>query len=155
MSPEPAGPQDLPATVSPESEYVLYCDGAARGNPGPASTGYVLVDGEGREILARGEPLGVCTNNVAEYTALLHGLDAALELGVRRLRVRMDSELVVRQLLGIYRVRSPGLQPLHAAASERRRRFAAFSIEHVPRRDNSRADALANAALDGLLSREP
>jgi ribonuclease HI/probable phosphoglycerate mutase len=153
VSPEPAG-ADRPPAVSPESEYLLYCDGAARGNPGPASTGYVLVDTEGHEIVARGERLGVRTNNVAEYTALLQGLDAALELGIQRLRVRMDSELVVRQLLGIYRVRNPGLQPLFAAVQERRRRFAAFAIEHVPRRDNSRADALANAALDGLLSHE-
>jgi len=143
-----------PAAMAPDSEYLLYCDGAARGNPGPASTGYVLVDADGHEIVARGERLGVQTNNVAEYTALVHGLDAALELGVRRLRVRMDSELVVRQLLGIYRVRNPGLQPLFIAVQERRRRFAAFAIEHVPRRDNSRADALANAALDGLLSPE-
>lgn len=153
MSPDPASAA-RPMAVSPETEYLLYCDGAARGNPGPASTGYVLVDAGGQEIVARGETLGVQTNNVAEYTALLHGLDAALGLGVQRLRVRMDSELVVRQLLGIYRVRNPGLQPLYMAVQERRRRFAAFAIEHVPRRDNSRADALANAALDGLLSHE-
>ncbi len=143
-----------PPAVHPEGIYVLYCDGAARGNPGPASTGYVLVDAEGRELVARGEALGKQTNNVAEYTALLHGLDAALELGVRNIRVRMDSELVVRQLLGIYRVRNPGLLPLHAAVQERRRRFATFQIEHVRRHDNARADALANAALDGLHSHE-
>jgi ribonuclease HI len=143
-----------PPAVRPADTYVLYCDGAARGNPGPASTGYVLVDTDGHELVARGETLGKQTNNVAEYTALLQGLQAALDLGVQKIQVRMDSELVVRQLLGIYRVRNPGLQPLYNAVQERRRRFASFQIEHVRRHDNARADALANAALDGLHSPE-
>jgi len=140
--------------VHPDETYVLYCDGAARGNPGPASTGYVLLDRDGHELFARGEALGKQTNNVAEYTALLHGLQAALDLGVRNIRVRMDSALVVRQLLGVYRVRNPGLQPLYGAVQEHRRRFATFHIEHVRRHDNARADALANAALDGIDSHE-
>jgi ribonuclease HI len=133
-------------------EHVLYADGASRRNPGPAATGFVLLDPGGTEIAAHGEAIGTATNNVAEYTALLQGLDAALALGIRRLRVRMDSELVVRQILGVYKVKHPALRPLFLAALERRRGFESFHIEHVPRRDNARADALANAALDALTS---
>ena len=141
--------------ADPEIEYVLHCDGASRGNPGTAAIGYVLCDAEDREFVAVGRVIGRrLTNNVAEYTALLEGLEAAARLGVRRLRVRMDSELVVRQLLGVYRVRHPGLQPLFAAVQERRRAFVRFNIEHVPRAQNERADALANHALDELISRE-
>ena len=136
-----------------QGEHLLYCDGASRGNPGPAATGFVLYAPDGAELAARGEALGITTNNVAEYTALVQGLDTTLEFHVRQVRVRMDSELVVRQMLGIYRVKHPALQPLFLAANERRRRFQHFHIEHVPRRDNARADALANAALDALTSR--
>lgn len=141
-------------TAGAAAEYVLSCDGASRGNPGPAAIGFVLADGRGDEILARGDAIGRQTNNVAEYTALLRGLEAALELGVRRLRVHMDSELVVRQLQGRYRVRHPGLQPLFAAVQRLRGRFDVFHIEHVPRAANARADALANQALDALPSAE-
>lgn len=151
MSAEP--PRDaLPA--APAAEFVLYCDGASRGNPGLASIGYALFDADGVEVLGIGEVLGRETNNVAEYTALLRGLAAAHAFGVRRLRVRMDSELVVRQLLGVYRVKHPGLLPLFAAVQKECRHFDAFHIEHVPRRLNARADALANAALDALKSLE-
>jgi ribonuclease HI len=142
-----------PATEA-EGEHVLYCDGASRGNPGAASIGYVLLDAQGREVLAHGEAIGKNTNNVAEYSALLQGLEAAARLGVRRLRVRMDSELVVRQLLGAYKVKNAGLKPLFEAVQQQRRRFARFRIEHVPRAQNTRADALANQALDGLISPE-
>jgi len=137
---------------SGDGEFVLYCDGASRGNPGSAAIGYVLFDGRGEEVVARGEAIGVTTNNVAEYRALVQGLEAALEHGVAALRVRMDSELVVRQVLGRYRVRNLGLVPLHAAAVSLRARFPRFAIEHVPRAANARADALANAALDALAS---
>jgi ribonuclease HI len=133
-------------------EYVLYCDGASRGNPGAAAIGYVLLDSRGEEVLARGEAIGNQTNNVAEYRALVQGLQAAADLGIAALRVRMDSELVVRQVLGRYRVRHAGLVPLHAAALAQRARFAHFAIEHVPRASNARADALANAALDAVAS---
>ena len=87
------------------TDFVLYCDGASRGNPGPAAIGFVLIDARGEEVVARGEAIGTTTNNVAEYRALLQGLEAALEHGVAALCVRMDSELVVRQVLGRYRVR--------------------------------------------------
>ena len=144
----------LPA-ADPEHEYVLYCDGASRGNPGLASAGYVLFDAGGAEVAAAGEVIGRnTTNNVAEYTALLRGLELAVRLGVQRLLVRMDSELVVRQMLGQYKVRHEGLRPLFATAQRLRRAFARFSIEHVPRAQNARADALANEALDSLPSHE-
>jgi len=132
-------------------EFVLQCDGASRGNPGRAAIGFVLLDAQGEEILAHGEVLGEgITNNVAEYTALLRGLEAAAARGVRRLRARLDSELVVRQVRGEYRVRHPGLQALHLLVRARLSDFASFHIEHVPRAANRRADALANAALDAL-----
>jgi ribonuclease HI/probable phosphoglycerate mutase len=153
MTGEAPAPDTVPPGSHPE-EYILYCDGASRGNPGDASIGFALYEPTGTEILGRGEVIGRQTNNVAEYTALLRGLEAAQELGLRRLCVRMDSELVVRQLQGIYRVKHPGLQPLFNAVSRARRGFEAFSIEHVPRRQNARADALANAALDALKSPE-
>lgn len=142
-------------TIDPDLEYVLYCDGASRGNPGLAAAGFVLLDSGGAELAAAGEVIGRnTTNNVAEYTALLLGLETAARLGVQRLRVRLDSELVVRQMLGLYKVRHEGLRPLFATAQRLRRGFARFAIEHVPREQNARADALANEALDGLPSPE-
>jgi ribonuclease HI/probable phosphoglycerate mutase len=154
VSPAPEAAPNGATSPSTATEYVLYCDGASRGNPGAAAIGFALFDPAGTEILGCGEAIGRETNNVAEYTALLRGLEAARAQGVRRLRVRMDSELVVRQLLGVYRVKHPGLQPLYAAVQQARRGFESFRIEHVPRRDNARADALANAALDALKSPE-
>jgi len=143
--------------MSPDAndEFTLYCDGASRGNPGRAAIGYAIFAADGTEIAAHGEFLGDrLTNNVAEYEALLRGVANAHTLGIRRLRVRMDSQLVVRQVLGEYKVKHPGLKPLHASALERVRRFESFHIEHVRREDNRRADALANAALDDLISPE-
>jgi ribonuclease HI len=142
----------MSSAARPDDEYILSCDGASRGNPGDAAFGFVLTDGDGLELAAVGEAIGRATNNVAEYTALVRGLAQAQALGVRRIRVRMDSELAVRQVLGVYRVKNAGLQPLHAEAQRLRGRFDAFRIEHVPRAENARADALANAALDALRS---
>jgi ribonuclease HI len=154
MSHDPAiSPETPVAPIDPAQEYVLHCDGASRGNPGLAAVGYVLTDAEGRELFARGEVLGDrITNNVAEYTALLRGVDLAARCGVRRLRVRMDSELVVRQVRGEYKVRHPGLRPLFERVCALRAGLQRFRIEHVPRAENARADALANAALDDLRS---
>lgn len=126
----------------------LHADGAARGNPGPAAAGYVLDDPEGTECFAEGRTLGVATNNVAEYKALVLGLAKALELGAAEIEVRMDSELVVRQMNGEYRVRNEGLKPLHAEAQALASRFGRFRIQHVRREANARADAEANRALD-------
>lgn len=133
---------------SSAAPWRLFADGAARGNPGPAAAGFVLDDPEGRPAAAGGIALGTATNNVAEYRALLAGLTRAIEMGVGAIEVRMDSELVVRQMTGIYRVKHAGLKPLFAEAQALSRRFTHFGIRHVPRDENARADAEANRALD-------
>jgi ribonuclease HI len=141
--------------VDPQQVYTLYCDGASRGNPGQASIGFAIFDAEGTEIIGTGLYLGdQITNNVAEYEALLQGMQQAAALGIRHLQVRMDSQLAVRQVQGSYRVRNAGLQPLFQSVQKCRRSFESFEIEHVPRAQNSRADALANLALDELPSTE-
>jgi len=127
----------------------LYCDGASRGNPGPASYGFVLLDGAGRVVIERGEALGETTNNVAEYRGLVAGLEAALAAGVGELEVRLDSLLLVRQVLGEYRVKAPGLKPLHRRAVGLLAQIGRAQVKHIRRELNTRADALANAALDG------
>ena len=124
-------------------------DGGARGNPGPAAYGIVLRDGGGATLLAIGKCIGRTTNNVAEYYGLIAALDAARERGVKRLRVESDSELLVRQMEGRYRVKSPDLRPLHERAVKLARGFQHFEIAHVPRERNREADRLVNEALDG------
>jgi ribonuclease HI len=134
-------------------DWILRCDGGSRGNPGPGALGYVLCDATGAEVEARGEFLGVCTNNIAEYRSLIAGLEAAARHGVKSLVVRMDSELVVRQMLGQYKVKNEGLKPLHAEARRAVSKVGAVRFESVPRDDNGRADALVNEALDEALRR--
>lgn len=131
--------------------HVLYCDGASRGNPGPASYGFVLFDPSGHPVVEHGKTLGVATNNVAEYEGLVAGLEAALAAGVRHLEVRLDSLLLVRQVMGEFRVKAPGLKALHRRAVGLLTRFEKATIGHVPREQNGRADALANAALDEVM----
>lgn len=138
----------LPAS---DAVWTLRCDGGSRGNPGPGALGYVLCDETGAEVEAKGEYLGVCTNNVAEYRSLIAGLGAAARHGVRTLQVRMDSELVVRQMLGQYKVKNEGLKPLHAEARAALQRVGVVRFESVPRDDNGRADGLVNEALDRAL----
>ncbi len=133
---------------TPPDEAILWSDGAARGNPGPAGTGAILKAPDGRVLAAEGRYLGHTTNNVAEYKALLMGLERALELGVKRIEVRADSELLIKQLLGEYRVKNEGLKPLHAEASALLGRFEAFKLSHVRRELNTEADQLANAGID-------
>ena len=128
--------------------FVLYCDGASRGNPGPAAIGAVLYDAEGDAVEEISGAIGVATNNVAEYRALIAGLEAADDRGVERLEVRLDSELLVRQVTGRYRVKSAHLKPLSLQAARLIRRFGEVRVVHVPREQNTVADALANAALD-------
>ncbi|MBU1227638.1 MAG: ribonuclease HI family protein [Actinobacteria bacterium] len=128
--------------------FVMYADGASRGNPGPASIGAVVYDPRGAKVVEVSEVIGETTNNVAEYRALIAGLEAALALGVTRLQVRLDSLLLVRQVRGEFRVKAPGLQPLHRRVQALVGRFDGFSIEHVRREKNTVADGLANAALD-------
>lgn len=131
--------------------HVLYCDGASRGNPGPASYGFALLAPDGSAVAEVGRRLGVTTNNVAEYEGLVAGLESAHEHGVREIEVRLDSLLLVRQVMGEFRVKAPGLKPLHRRAVGLLTRFARASVVHVPRAQNTRADALANAALDGTI----
>lgn len=126
----------------------LYADGGSRGNPGPAASGAVLYDERGEVLEEIGTFLGVATNNVAEWTALIEGLEAAIARGVDDLTVRMDSELVVKQLAGVYRVKHPGLIPLHARAKALLRKFAQVDVAHVRRKDNAAADAVVNQILD-------
>jgi len=142
--------------MNPTAEGVwrLRCDGGARGNPGPAAYGFVLVDPAGREVTAHGEFIGNATNNVAEYRALIAGLEAAADQGVPALEVVMDSELVVRQMTGQYRVKNEGLKPLHAQARRTAARLAKVTYASVRRDFNARADALVNEALDRVLGPE-
>jgi len=128
--------------------YLMYADGASRGNPGPSSIGAVLYDTDGETVAEVSEVIGETTNNVAEYRALIAGLEAAIQLGVTRIQVRLDSLLLVRQVRGEYRVKAPGLIPLHRRVRALVSSFDGFSIEHVRREKNTVADGLANAALD-------
>ena len=132
----------------PSAPLVVFADGASRGNPGAASIGAVLYDPEGREVHTISRRIGRATNNEAEYQAAIAGLEAALALGAACVSLRMDSELVVRQLEHRYKVRNPRLQPLFARLVELRRRFESFDVESIPRAQNKRADQLANLALD-------
>lgn len=130
------------------SGCLVYADGASRGNPGPASIGAVVLDPDGVELHTVSRRIGRATNNEAEYQAAIAGLEAALALGVGEVELRMDSQLVVLQVLGRYRVRNPRLRPLFTRLIDLRRRFASFAITHIPRSLNARADQLANLALD-------
>ncbi len=134
--------------------WTVRCDGGARGNPGPGAAAFILNDEAGAEVEARGEFLGSVTNNVAEYRALIAGLQAARRLGARRLRVLMDSELVVRQMTGEYRVKNAGLKPLHEEAKREAANFAGVEYRVVRRGDNARADSLVNETLDRVLESE-
>jgi ribonuclease HI len=129
-------------------EATLFADGGSRGNPGPAASGAVLIGQDGEILREVGEFLGTATNNVAEWTALEIGLQAALEHGIRRLAVRLDSELVVKQLSGEYRVKHPGLQPFYRRVGALIRKFEEVDVRHVPRKQNKLADALVNQVLD-------
>jgi ribonuclease HI len=129
-------------------DAILWTDGAARGNPGPAGIGALLKTPSGEVLSADSAYLGKATNNVAEYKALLLGLERALALGVRRIEVRADSELLVKQIKGQYQVRSPGLRPLYQRALKLLARFESSRLVHVRREHNAEADRLANAGID-------
>ena len=128
--------------------WTIYTDGGSRGNPGPAASGAVLFAGDGTVLAEIGEYLGIATNNVAEWSALVSGLQRARELGVEDIAIRMDSELVVRQVTGVYRVKHADLIPLHAKAKSLLRTFKSVDIRHVPRKQNAAADAVVNQCLD-------
>lgn len=126
----------------------LYADGAARGNPGPAGSGAALVAPDGTVIAEMTRFLGHATNNVAEYTALIIGLEEAARRGIEHLDIRMDSLLVVQQMKGLWRIKHPGLKPLALQAGALLAGFPSRTIEHIPRELNGIADALANRAID-------
>lgn len=128
--------------------HILYCDGASRGNPGPASIGFVLYDPSGEPIVELGGFIGHATNNVAEYRALVAGLETARSRDVTDLEIRLDSLLLVRQVTGEYRVKAAHLKPYHRDVTRLLKEFDRVSISHVPREQNRVADALANEALD-------
>ncbi len=147
--PAPAGDPD--AAPRPSAGVVLLqSDGASRGNPGPAAAGYVIYDADGQEIYSEGVALGTLTNNQAEYRALLLGLAAVKRLGFGKVEIALDSELIVRQLEGRYKVKNAGLKPLFEEARLLLHGFGDWKIRHVPRAENKVADGLANEALDSL-----
>jgi ribonuclease HI len=133
----------------------LFADGGSRGNPGPAASGAVLFADDGTVLAEIGEYLGVATNNVAEWKALVSGLQRARELGIDDITIRMDSELVVRQITGVYRVKHADLIPLHAKAKSLLRSFKTVDIRHVPRKENAAADAVVNQCLDAAAGEPP
>lgn len=137
-----------PSPAAAPRRLRAYADGAARGNPGPAAYGAVVCDSDGAELRPLAAAIGRATNNVAEYRGAIAAVEAALELGATELELYLDSELVVRQIEGAYRVRHPNLRPLHAQLMALLDRLDAVRVQHIPRAQNARADALANAALD-------
>ena len=134
--------------VSPR-RILIYTDGAARGNPGPSGLGAILRDAQTGEVLAElARFLGVRTNNYAEWTAVEDALREALRLGASHVDLRMDSELVARQITGRYRVKHPDLKPIHASVMAMLGRLAGYTVGHVPRELNTDADRLSNVAID-------
>jgi ribonuclease HI len=135
-------------TAADPPRLVVHVDGGARGNPGPAAIGVVVSDTDGEVLDELAEPIGVATNNVAEYRAVLRGLERAAALGAREVEIVNDSELVARQLTGAYKVKHPSMKPLYEQAISALHGFDRWQIRSVPRAENARADALVNAALD-------
>lgn len=134
------------------TRVIINCDGAARGNPGPAGAGAIVVDENGAVLAEVAEGLGETTNNVAEYTAVIRGLEEATRLGAHEVLLRSDSQLLINQLTGRYRVKAPHLQPLHRRVRTLMQGFAKVDLEHVPRERNVAADQLANLGVDRWLA---
>jgi ribonuclease HI len=124
-------------------QAIIYTDGGADPNPGPGAIGVVIKNSKGDTLATISRGIGRTTNNQAEYRAVIAGLEKALAMGIEEVVVRADSELVVRQLNGRYKVRNPGLKPLYLEVTELRQRFTNFTIRHIPRRLNAEADQLA------------
>jgi ribonuclease HI len=127
---------------------ILRSDGGARGNPGPAGAGFVIHSNDGTLLSSGGRFLGDATNNIAEYEALIWGLETARDLGITQITVLCDSELVVRQVNGVYKVKHPNMRPLFVRALGLLREFASFEVRHIPRAENAAADKLVNEAID-------
>lgn len=129
----------------------LFSDGAARGNPGPAGAGFVLVDSDGHVVFEGKKYLGEVTNNQAEYSALFEGLGIAADMGFDCININLDSELLVKQIRGEYKVKSEGLRLYYKRVMNLLNRFKTFSIRHISRERNKAADRLANKAIDEVL----
>ena len=142
-------PQQQRDAPSRPLRLVARCDGAARGNPGPAAIGAVLQDADGDTLIEVSEAIGRATNNVAEYHAVIRAVERALELGCTDLTLLLDSDLLVNQLCGTYKVRAPHLRPLRQQAVALLDRLHHWQVRYVPRAENHEADRLANLALDG------
>jgi probable phosphoglycerate mutase len=158
MSPQPPrSGERVPGLFSAPAfdGIVAYCDGGSRGNPGPAGFGVYIQDSKGSVLAELSQYLGKHTNNFAEYSALLAALEFAITKGHQSLRVVSDSELMVRQIKGQYRVNSPELRPLYEEARRRISRLDNFQIQHVLRDKNRHADRLANLAMDRGMGRAP
>lgn len=134
------------------SKVFIYSDGGARGNPGPAAFGYLICDAKGEELFEHAETIGATTNNVAEYTGVIRALERAAELGVKEISFFTDSELVQRQLTGVYRVKTPHILVLYRKVLEQQKKFEKVAYQHVPRTHEKirHVDALVNQALDGI-----
>jgi ribonuclease HI len=131
---------------------IVACDGASRGNPGPAGAGAFITDADGVVLAEVAEGLGRATNNVAEYTAVIRGLETARDLGATEVLLRSDSQLLINQLTGRYRVKTPHLQPLHRRVRALAAGFDSIEFEHVRRELNVEADRLANQGFDAWLA---
>jgi ribonuclease HI len=138
---EPRGPEHA----------VMYVDGASRGNPGPAAVAAILFLPTGEELYSAGQKIGWATNNVAEYRAVIEGMKLARTLGVRGITIRLDSELVMKQLTGVYRIKNVELESLARQVAEQSRHFTRCSFEHVPREENREADRIANEVLNRVI----
>ena len=147
-----AGPETKPVA---RAAYRINIDGASRGNPGPAAYGVVIRDARGETVAKLKKYIGRFTNNVAEYYGLIAAMDYAHSHGFHAIRVESDSELLVKQMRGLYKVKSADLQPLYERAHKMSAGFDAFGIEHVYREQNREADALANEALDASEGKPP
>jgi len=141
-------------SLGSENRLVIYIDGASRGNPGKAGAGIWVANGDGKKISEVSRFLGHKTNNQAEYWALLLGLREAKRLGGRTLQIFTDSELVERQIKGVYRVRDLNLKDLHKAVLQNLKTFVSFEIQAIPREENKEADRLANQAIQRRMAKE-
>ena len=129
----------------------IYTDGASRNNPGQSGIGIVIMDGNNKIVAQKAEYIGIATNNVAEYKAVISGLELAKNIGAKEVSLFADSQLLVRQLTGEYRVKNEGLQPLYRSVKALINEFSVFNAEHIPRTENLIADKLANSAIDEYL----
>jgi len=132
------------------SKVTIYTDGAARGNPGPAAIGVIIKDAAGNTVATISRRLAATTNNQAEYRAIIAALEKAVSLGARQVALKSDSELVVKQINGLYKIKNTALRPLYQKVVELIGALESFSISRIPREQNAAADALANKALDNI-----